>query len=213
MGTLLGTATSEKQPLNMNTFLFFSSLSLTPAPARLLLPLAQPWSALWLPPLPLSACVLPLMTLPPLCTSVLVATLPTQPLRLMPTLMWCPDLRHHPPCGRDHPHPHPRQDRHLPACPYCQDPPCCPAHLPGCACACPGPRHRCCQDPPDCPPADRARDQDPHCPAGQPCERRSRRCCPPCRRCSCSRRCCPLCRCRCPRSCCCPLRWPRCRCR
>merc|ERR1711872_1110585 len=26
MGTLLGTATSEKQPLNMNTFLFFSSL-------------------------------------------------------------------------------------------------------------------------------------------------------------------------------------------
>merc|ERR1712198_571791 len=30
------------------------------------------------------------------------------------------------------------------------DPPCCPAHLPGCACACPGPRHRRCQDPPDC---------------------------------------------------------------
>merc|ERR1712013_519643 len=109
---------------------------------------------------------------------------------------------------------HPRPHRHPPACPHCQDPPRCPAHLqerPHLR----NPAHYWTSPhPPDCPPANCPRDPHPHSPGCFP------GCCHPCPRCvpcpsccSCCRPRCHCCLCCCPSGscclCCCPP-CPRC---
>merc|ERR1712121_274884 len=80
-----------------------------------------------------------------------------------------------------------------PACPHCQDPPRCPAHLQERPHLRNPADHWTSPHPPDCPPANCPRDPHPHCPGCFPS------CCYPCPRClpcpSCCSCCCPSYRC------------------